>query len=231
MLKKILALIVTFGVITISWMWTNRNQVILHLADSRVDPILKESESTEVNTPLTHSQKQIPLISQTTIVQPMHKIEILKEIFRSKNDNDPRLDQDFNQLSDDDKRELSKQYDSLSLESRNERGTIVYLLGKNLSNSRDFEFLQKVVTEKPCLSLLSCNSVTASSSNHEDSSSEITLHYPQIVALKSIEAYLKQNPNSPDAHKVLQEAQKSRDLVISQMAYTIRQKTNRSDQN
>src|SRR5215210_5756384 len=87
---------------------------------------------------------------EVTDTKAADKLEILEEIFQTKNDNDPRLDQEFNQLTPKAKEALEEKYRQLTPESRNERGTIVFLLGKNLSSEEDFKFLREVVSEKRC---------------------------------------------------------------------------------
>jgi len=154
------------------------------------------------------------------LIKAVQKIQILKTILQSKNDNDPRLDQDFNQLTPADKKAMEKEYLALRSESRNERGTIIFLLGRNLNSPDDFDFLKGVVSEPPCLSLSDCDSSAASVDVHTETTSgmQITLEYPQIVALKSLETYLSENPNSVAAIEVIQKAMQSKSLIVSQMA-------------
>src|SRR6185312_6789894 len=77
------------------------------------------------------------------------KVEELKTILLSRNDNDPRLDLDFNGLNAADKRAFRKLYRDTKIEKRNERGTIVYLLGRNLTAPEDWKFLRDVALEPP----------------------------------------------------------------------------------
>src|SRR5207302_220894 len=91
------------------------------------------------------------------------KLVILDEILRSRNDNDPRLDADFNDLSAETKRRFREKYGALAPEKRNERGTVVYLLGRNINDDRDWDFLREVAGEPPCLSLSDCSKRTPGS--------------------------------------------------------------------
>jgi hypothetical protein len=126
------------------------------------------------------------------------KIKILNEIFISKNDNDPRLDSDdFRNLSREDKKALIAFYESLPKEARNEKGTIVFLIGRSLSETFDFDFLKNVLSEKPCLGLENCAvEIKSSDEHHHDVGLDITLNYPQIVAIQSLINKLEQDPNN-----------------------------------
>jgi hypothetical protein len=112
------------------------------------------------------------------------KLAELETILLSRNDNDPRLDLDFNGLSAADKRLFRKKYREIAVEKRNERGTIVYLLGRNLKTHEDWEFFRQVALEPPCLSLSDCSKKPAPGSDEEATGDEVTLAYPSLVALR-----------------------------------------------
>jgi hypothetical protein len=112
------------------------------------------------------------------------KLKTLDEILGSKNDNDPRLDRDFNELSPETRRLFRKKYREIPAEKRNQRGTIVYLLGRNLRSREDWEFLRGVTLEPPCLSLSDCSRKPAPGSDEEATGDEVTLAYPALVALR-----------------------------------------------
>lgn len=116
--------------------------------------------------------------------QAPSKVEELKTILLSRNDNDPRLDLDFNGLSAADKRAFRKLYRETKREKRNELGTIVYLLGRNLTAPEDWKFLREVALEPPCLSLSDCARKPAPGSDEEAQGDEVTLAYPALVALR-----------------------------------------------
>jgi hypothetical protein len=111
-------------------------------------------------------------------------VDELMDILHSRNDNDPRLDRDFNELSSDTKRLFRKKYLEIPAEKRNERGTIVYLLGKNLLDAEDWEFFRQVALEPPCLSLSDCTKKPLPGSDEEATGDEVTLAYPPLVALR-----------------------------------------------
>ena len=120
------------------------------------------------------------------------KLRELEEILRSRNDNDPRLDHDFNGLSIATKRLFRKEYGEIPVEKRNERGTIVYLLGKNLVAAEDWKFLRQVALEPPCLSLADCSKKPAPGSDEEATGDEVTLAYPSLVGLRQARRALEE---------------------------------------
>src|SRR5581483_1385533 len=120
------------------------------------------------------------------------KLRELEAILASRNDNDPRLDKDFNALSPEAKRLFRRKYAELPREARNDLGTIVYLLGKNLKTEEDWAFLREVAAEPPCRSLSSCDQPSDGAGEPGD---PVTLAYPALVALKQAGAVL----DRPDA--------------------------------
>lgn len=131
------------------------------------------------------------------------RIEALRRVLASKNDNDPLLDTGFNGLSSEEKRRFRAEYSGLALERRNERGTIVYLLGRNLTSPEDWEFLREVASEPRCRSLADCSKSDPGSSAPGD---EVTLAYPALVALKQAERALASDAGNKDARGVLEAA-------------------------
>jgi hypothetical protein len=153
------------------------------------------------------------------------KISELQEILDSKNDNDPRLDSDFKDLNENEKASLQGRYLSYRPESLNERGTLVFLLGRNIKTEEDVRFMQHVLKEKPCLSLENCAAQAPKATGeaaHEASVNDVTLVYPQIVSIKSMENLLFKNPTDsklkPLVLKALEEASSSKSPLIANMA-------------
>jgi hypothetical protein len=122
------------------------------------------------------------------------QLRILDEVLAAHNDNDPRLDRELRALSPAAKALMRGRYAALATEKRNQRGTIVFLVGRDLSSADDVGFLHSVLTEPPCLSLSNCSvenkGSLAPEDHHHDAANEVTLAYPQLVAIKAIEAYL-----------------------------------------
>lgn len=139
-------------------------------------------------------------LSTSSVVHPtpadFQQLHVLEQVLASKNDNDPRLDKDLRALTPAAKSLMRGRYGTTAPEKRNQRGTIVFLVGRELSSADDVNFLHSVLNEPPCLSLSNCSNEDkasmASDDHHHDGMNEVTLAYPQLVALKSIEAYLNQ---------------------------------------
>lgn len=148
-------------------------------------------------------------------------VSVLDEILRSRDDNDPRLDADFNGLSVETRRRFREKYRAIPPEGRNERGTIVYLLGKNLHAPEDWAFLREVAGEPPCLSLSDCaRAPSAGEDGSEDSGAAVTLAYPALVALKQAERVLAEGPASArsEARSVARAGKGSRASVVIEAA-------------
>lgn len=151
-------------------------------------------------------------------------LRILDEIMRSGDDNDPRLDSAFNALSVEDKRALRARFRALPPENLNGRGTIVYLLGRNLASAEDWAFLREVVAQPPCLSLARC-AETAVGGGAEGAGDEVTLAYPALVALKQAERVLRREVAGPGAAEarrgavsVVKAAELSRAAIVARKA-------------
>jgi hypothetical protein len=133
----------------------------------------------------------------------LSKLHVLQQILAAHGDNDPRLDSELKNLSPGAKALMRGQYEATQTEKRNQRGTIVYLVGRELNSSEDVGFLHSVLSEAPCLSLTDCTREERASvlpeEHHLDAGNDTTLAYPQIVALKSIEAFLNRPESASNA--------------------------------
>lgn len=240
--KTLRTCLVTAGIVSmfgfLFWAWKRpvppRPEQNLGAAD-RAESGASLVHAKPIRTSQLSSRSSLSAVSAIKAAAPLseaaetaRKIQILNEIFRTKNDNDPRLDQEFNHLSSDTKQALEQEYGSLHTESRNERGTIVFLIGRNLASREDFDFFHQVIAEPPCLSLGDCTKASDGEQTESSSQAEITLEYPQVVALKSLEDFLSQHltdsPGSPEtknAVELLEEAERSQIPVVSQMASSI----------
>jgi hypothetical protein len=146
---------------------------------------------------LSNSKTPTALASpSTSITARDHELDgILSQILKSKNDNDSRLDTEFKNLSPGTKFLLKQKYAGLPAEARNERGTIVFLLGRDLANSgtpADFQFFDQVGAEAPCRSLGDCSKDTKAGpeDSHEETAIGVTLSYPQQVLLHTLQNFL-----------------------------------------
>ena len=116
------------------------------------------------------------------------KAKVLDQVLKAHNDNDPRLDRELRTLNEDDKQAFRTRYESMPAEMLNERGTIVFLLGRNITTQQDFDFLARVVSEPPCQSLTNCKASAEESAKHDHHAgiNQITLNYPQLNALQAL---------------------------------------------
>jgi hypothetical protein len=137
----------------------------------------------------------------------------LDEILSSKNDNDPRLDREFRHLTTESKSALRKKYSTLTKEDRNGRGTIALLIGREITEAQDIQFLKEILNEPPCYSLENCNQEThmpIGAEAHHEMGFQVTLAYPQLSALYWLEKFLTRSPaeNSGLPASLLEEARK-----------------------
>ncbi|MBK9293786.1 MAG: hypothetical protein IPM57_04965 [Oligoflexia bacterium] len=124
------------------------------------------------------------------------KLGIFEDIVLSKNDNDPRLDSNLKYLNTEEKQAFMKKYFEQKKESLNERGLIVFLIGRNISSLNDLSFIKNVAQEPECKSFEHCEKTHNDPKDEHAGVDGITLAYPQIVALKAIGNYLKSNPSA-----------------------------------
>jgi hypothetical protein len=146
------------------------------------------------------------------------KLATLEDVLRSRNDNDPRLDRDFIGLSGEAKRLFREKYLAVAPERRNERGTIVYLLGKNLQSEDDWSFFRAVVAEPPCLSLADCSKSTGEAGEPGD---EVTLAYPSLVALRQAVRAAEEGASRSEARSVLEAAKTSKMRAVVRLAASL----------
>ncbi len=159
------------------------------------------------------------LLPPTPSAAAKAKLATLEDILRARNDNDPRLDRDFIGLSEEAKRLFRGKYRALAPERLNERGTIVYLLGKNLQTGDDWSFLRAVAAEPPCLSLENCS--TASAAGGGESGDEVTLAYPSLVALRQAARAAEEGASKSEARSVLEAAKTSRMRAVVRLAASL----------
>jgi hypothetical protein len=257
-MKKIVLATVFLGIIGIGvWVLQARTPVSL--------PASKETQSTSGIVNLTESaissEGQQP-VSETATPHPsadsntsvlnslspldQRKIVILEEIFRSKNDNDPRFDTELKELSPELKGAFRQRYHSTALEKRNERGTIIFLMARSMclpsstqaQQVQDLEFLKAVLQEKPCLSLQDCSRDAPAPTEeevHVAGISETTAHYPQLTALnqclscyqRAIEAKPPQTWLADQLVELFQSARRSPNPKVVDQAQLILQQIGR----
>jgi hypothetical protein len=133
--------------------------------------------------------KDLPPLSEPEL----KKWLVFQEIMKSKNDNDPRLDRDLNELTPGLRQALRQKYSQLPPESRNERGLIAYLVARDLRTVEDLDFLKSVFEEAPCLSLENCT-VRSNSEAHLSGIDQTSMNYPQLAPLYQLEKQIEKNP-------------------------------------
>lgn len=160
----------------------------------------------------------------------------LNEILSSKNDNDPRLDRELRHLTAESKTALRKKYSTLTKEDRNGRGTIALLIGREITDAQDIQFLKEILSEPPCYSLENCNQEThmpTGAEAHHEMGFQVTLAYPQLSALYWLEKFLTRSPGEnsglpaslfEEARKVIQMSKESPVPVIRRKAQDIERK-------
>jgi hypothetical protein len=154
----------------------------------------------------------------------VRQAKILDQILASKNDDDPRLDSDLRHLDEESKTVFRAKYRALPPEKHNERGTIVFLLGRNLTTAQDYSFLKEVLSEPPCLGVTDCSKPTESgaSDDHQSNATAIVLLYPQLTALKALQKSPPATELAPGIREAalaaVSAARASRSTLVSQYA-------------
>ncbi len=144
------------------------------------------------------------------IPKPEAALKLLEDVLAKGNDNDPRLDRDFNDLSPQAKHLFRQKYGKLPAEYRNDKGIIVFLLGrKNLRTDEDWAFLRSVVSEPACLSLQDCSKPMPADDSQDTPGLEVTLAYPQLVALDEAQKALAAQGAAARQAKLVVQAAKS----------------------
>jgi|GEM_PF-2142539 len=157
--------------------------------------------------------------------RPAGRLPLLENVLKHLDDNDPRLDTAFNDLTADEKALFRKRYFAEKPEHLNERGTIVYVLGRNLRAQKDWQFMRTVAAEKPCLSLADCSKPQELTGGHEDMGIEVTLSYPAMMALSVAAENAGRDRTS--ALSVLTAAKKSSAIVVREKAVLLEDRLTR----
>ncbi|MFL5813298.1 MAG: hypothetical protein ACJ763_06945 [Bdellovibrionia bacterium] len=152
-----------------------------------------EATLTSAASPLPSSSPMV-IEAMNPTPQDLQHIKVLDEVLAAKNDNDPRLDSEFRGLSPTSKRMMEDRYRSLPPEKRNERGTIAFLVGREIASADDVAFMGGILSEPPCLSLGDCSREDKNTDDahlNAETGAAVSLAYPQLVALHSIEGQIE----------------------------------------
>jgi hypothetical protein len=130
--------------------------------------------------------------------------KIFQEVITSRNDNDPRVDQELRTLSPQMHEALRRTYQQMPAENRNSRGLVVFLIARDLTSVEDAQFLTAIYQEQPCLSMADC-SQAGTSDPHMDAVNQTSLNYPQLAGLYQLEHRLESAPEILQNPEIRQE--------------------------
>ena len=142
-------------------------------------------------------------------------LPLREEIIATRDDKHPPLDREFVGLSAEEKALFRAAYAARPRERLNERGTIVYLLGRNLTAPEDWAFLREVAAEPPCLSLADCAKASAAAGEHGDA---VTIAYPSLVALRQAHRAAAEGAPAAETRSVLEAARTSKAPAVTRLA-------------
>ena len=139
------------------------------------------------------------------------------------------MDRELRVLDTQAKTLFRERYKSLNAEKLNERGTIIFLLGRNFESREDAEFFCSVLREPLCQNLENCSGGSFSDGGHHESTIGVTLVYPQLQALKAFQNALENGKVSDDvkalARKCASDAASSSSSRVSGMARKVLENT------
>lgn len=216
--KTLTVILVIAGGIGIA-LFSSRRQLSPNPPATPVVSTTDEVKVTETPVPATPAPPStLPKAALKLSPKDQRKLVILQQILESKNDNDPRMDHDLANLSPEAKRAMEEYYQEIKPEQRNDRGTIVFLISREIKSKADLDFLQNVLMEKPCQSLSDCSKIDAPSSGeaaHLEGINETTANYPQLMALKQM----------TEQYRILRGTQDADPTLASGILETFRQAT------
>lgn len=137
------------------------------------------------------------------------KLARLEQVLSSNHDHHPELDTEFRQLTPALKTAMVNRYHSLDPSALNQRGTLVFILGREIQDSGDLQFFRQVLTE---------NSKQPGAKTFSDDLSD---HYPSVMAIRMQEERVKEEKASVlrgEVEAILSEAASSPNPVIAREA-------------
>jgi hypothetical protein len=197
-----------------------RSEFVVERKEQEAEIFSTEGKHDEVLAVVKEMQSELETESK---VLENHKVKRLVEILDMDLLEDADSLNEFSQLSAEDKAALRTFYRHLELEDRSGRGTTVFLLGRAINDDEDLRFLGEVLHETPCLSLENCSGLESAlpmPASEEDEDPEAILGYPQVMAVRSIEAALvsASGPWRAKLEKLLEDAAKNRNPYVSAAA-------------
>jgi hypothetical protein len=165
-------------------MFSNRKEIMKH---HRIDPpavstsasIAPVPEPIESATPT--STPHLPKGALKLEPKDLRKIVVLQELMDSKNERDPRIEKDLSDLSPEVKSVVETLYTETPASQTQERGMIVLVLGRQITQKADIDFLKQVLMEKP-----RANGDAHAKAADAKLSDANPVYYPQVVAMRSL---------------------------------------------
>lgn len=223
--RSLLTVAVIAGALLFGWRIFQRPPAKTTQVANQESVVPEGSSTTATATSTTPSTTDATVTTPEMSPATKAQVQVLTEILTSKNDNDPRMDRDLKVLNKETKEAFRSQYKNLAAEKRNDRGTIVFLIGRNIDSKDDLNFLGEVINEPPCKSISDCNKTELGGINrdHDDHQTgmAVTLAYPQLVTIHSLKNYIKKNPEgllANQAKDILAQAKHSTIPEISKAA-------------
>ncbi|MBX9768166.1 MAG: hypothetical protein K2X47_12910 [Bdellovibrionales bacterium] len=243
LLKPIFFVAVALAICGIGFFWkatsvhrhnAQREDALASLAsDTLIDQALASFKTSEKTSPES-LEASAKVLGGDSIPRPSEKIQVLESILSQANDNDPRMDTILRNFSSAEKQELMLKYSQLEPELLNQRGTLVFLLGREIKDTSDAQFIEDVLQSEPCRSLGRCSEELKGrdrGSHEGEIGTEMTLIYPQMVALHSVETTLRKPDTTAEVRqrlqKTLETSSRSQHPVIANRASEILQRTSR----
>jgi hypothetical protein len=190
-------------VLLLTWKYSSQQKTELTSADPEI-PTAQTSQKRETQ---GAASVQAQAVQNSLSPQETAQLRAYEEIRDSKNDNDPRIDQDLRHLSPAVHQALIKDYTQMQPEKRSERGLVVFLIARDANTLEDLQFLTSVYEEPPCVSLENC-SKPQKSDPHLGGIEETTLTYPQTAGLFQLQRKLE----SADGASLLKDESKKAQL-------------------
>lgn len=191
MLKKSVPLLILLCLAVYAvYYFKNHDQTKTGVGFESPTPVFLSSTSTSPSpSPTETPEYKLPKAAAKLEPKDQRKLAVLQQILASHNDNDPRMDTDLASLNPAVKKAMVAYYAEILPEKRNDRGTIVFLIGRTINSKADVDFLKSVLLEKPCLSLQDCSVSAAAESGeaeHLQGINETTANYPQLNAVRAM---------------------------------------------
>jgi hypothetical protein len=157
-------------VVLLFFLFSNRREI---LKSQRVDQpavsasITPSPESVEAAKP--SPTPSLPKSALKLAPKDLRKIVVLQELMELKDEHDPRIEKDLSGLSAEVKSVIETLYEETPPDHAQERGIIVLVIGRQIAQKADIDFLKSVLMEK-----------TQAKGDAKQA------YYPQVVAVRTL---------------------------------------------